>query len=396
MMGTKIRDFAPLPDLSLEELVPKDNFYRRLEERLDLSFVRELVEELYAPSGRPSVDPVVFFKLELILFFEDLRSERQLMGVVADRLSLRWYLGYDLHETLPDHSTLTRIRERYGLETFRSFFDRVVQICIEAGLVWGEELFVDSTTVKANAAKEALVPKLTVLDHLDELFEEVKEVEEDTDNAAGHTSEPAGVVETADAALPGADDESLAEANAAREDFISSAGRYGTKSRTPNPNKISDHVVNKTDPDACLAGHVKGTARMGYKVHYVVDGGKTRIILTALVTKADIKDNQPMLDLIWHTTFRWKLRPHHVTGDSVYGTIPNVKALEQVGIRAYMPIIDYTWEREPSLAKTASLTTPSAMSTGVRPERSSKIPAAAPSSNSFATSPTRRSATPAL
>ena len=135
MMGTKIRGFAPLPDLSLEELVPKDNFYRRLEERLDLSFVRELVEDLYAPSGRPSVDSVVVFKLELVLFFEDLRSERQLMEVVADRLSLRWCLGYDLHEPLPDHSSLTRMRERYGLEIFRSFFDRIVEMCVEAGLV---------------------------------------------------------------------------------------------------------------------------------------------------------------------------------------------------------------------------------------------------------------------
>jgi hypothetical protein len=67
------------------------------------------------------------------------------------------------------------------------------------------------------------------------------------------------------------------------------------------------------------------------------------VILTALVTKADVKDNQPMLDLIWRTTFRWRLRPHHVTGDSVYGTIPNLKALEGAGIRAYMPAIDYTW-----------------------------------------------------
>lgn len=339
MMGMKERNFHSLPeDISLEELVPKDSFYRKLEERLDLSFVRELVEDLYASSGRPSVDPVVFFKLELILFFEDLRSERQLMEVVADRLSLRWYLGYDLHEPLPDHSSLTRIRERYGLEIFRSFFDRIVETCIEAGLVWGEELFVDSTTVRANAAKAALIPRLTVLDHLDELFDEEPDV------AIGSADEP---VEMADAALPttlqDADDASLATANAARKDFISSAGRYGTKSRTPNPNKISDHTVNRTDPDACLAGHVKGTARMGYKVHYVVDGGKARVILTALVTKADVKDNQPMLDLIWHTNFRWKLRPHHVTGDSVYGTIPNVKAIEQAGIRAYMPVIDYTW-----------------------------------------------------
>jgi hypothetical protein len=94
MMGTKIRSFTPLPhDLSLEDLVPEDNFYRRLQARLDLSFVRELVAPLYAKGGRPSVDPVVFFKLQLVMFFEDLRSERQLMRVVSDRLSVRWYLG---------------------------------------------------------------------------------------------------------------------------------------------------------------------------------------------------------------------------------------------------------------------------------------------------------------
>ncbi|HEX8933258.1 MAG TPA: transposase, partial [Pseudonocardiaceae bacterium] len=160
MMGQKDRRFDPLPsDVSLENLVPKDNFYRRLEATLDLSFVRELVAPLYAGGGRPSVDPVVFFKLQLVMFFEDLRSERQLMRVVVDRLSLRWYLGYDLHEPLPDHSSLTRIRERYGLGTFRGFFDRIVEMCVEAGLVWGEELFVDSTTVRANAAKAAQVPR---------------------------------------------------------------------------------------------------------------------------------------------------------------------------------------------------------------------------------------------
>ena len=90
MMGIKERDFAPLENVSLEELVPQDNFYRRLEEKLDLSFVRELVRDRYASVGRSSVDPVVFFKLQLVLFFEDLRSERQLMEVAADRLSIRW------------------------------------------------------------------------------------------------------------------------------------------------------------------------------------------------------------------------------------------------------------------------------------------------------------------
>src|SRR5215208_4626363 len=88
MMGIKERNFQPLPeDISLEDLVPEDNFYRRLQERLDLSFVRELVEDLYAPSGRPSIDPEVFFRLQMVMFHEGIRSERELMRVVCDRLS---------------------------------------------------------------------------------------------------------------------------------------------------------------------------------------------------------------------------------------------------------------------------------------------------------------------
>src|SRR5215208_6264392 len=151
-MGRKERAFAPLPPVTLEDLVPREHFYRHLERSLDLAFVRDLVRETYADIGRPSLDPVVFFKLQLILFFEGVRSERQLMRVVADRLSLRWYLGYDLSEELPNHSSLTRIRERYGVEVFRRFFEAVVAQCIAAGLVWGQELFIDSTDVEANAS----------------------------------------------------------------------------------------------------------------------------------------------------------------------------------------------------------------------------------------------------
>src|SRR3954471_11450037 len=137
MMGRKDRTFGPLPSMTLEELVPPDHFYRHLERTLDLAFVRELVRDAYAGIGRPSIDPVVFFKLQLILFFEGLRSERQLMRVVADRLSLRWYLGYDPTEPLPDHSSLTRIRDRYGLDRFRRFFEAVTAQCVAVGLVWG-------------------------------------------------------------------------------------------------------------------------------------------------------------------------------------------------------------------------------------------------------------------
>ena len=127
MMGSKARAFGPLCNLSLETLVPAGHFYRHLDAELDLSFVRELVVDRYAPVGRPSIDPTVFFRLQLVMFFEGIRSERELVRMAADRLSVRWYLGYDLHEPLPDHSSLTRIRQRYGLVVFRRFFEQIVE-----------------------------------------------------------------------------------------------------------------------------------------------------------------------------------------------------------------------------------------------------------------------------
>jgi hypothetical protein len=90
------------------------------------------------------------------MFFEDIRSERQLMRAVSDRLSVRWYLGYDLFDPLPEHSSLTRIRDRFGLVVFRRFFERIVQECVEAELlVWGKELFFDATKVEANASLDS-------------------------------------------------------------------------------------------------------------------------------------------------------------------------------------------------------------------------------------------------
>ncbi len=151
MMGLKERAFAPLVAVSLEALVPPDHFYRYLQKVLDLSFVYDLVRESYAVVGRPSVDPVVFFQLQLVMFFEDIRSERLLMRQVADRLSVRWYVGYDLDQPLPDHSSLSKIRTRYGLEAFRRFFEAIVEQCHQAKLIWGKELYFDATHIDANA-----------------------------------------------------------------------------------------------------------------------------------------------------------------------------------------------------------------------------------------------------
>ena len=138
---------------------PPDHFYRHLDAKLDLEFVRDWARELYAERGRPSIDPVVFFKLQLIMFFEGIRSERQLIETASLNLAHRWYLGYALDEELPDHSSLTRIRQRLGIGIFERFFEKVVDLCQEAGLVWGRELYFDGTKVEANADFDSLVPR---------------------------------------------------------------------------------------------------------------------------------------------------------------------------------------------------------------------------------------------
>jgi transposase len=337
MMGTKERAFGPLPPVTLEELVPPDHFYRHLERTLDLSFVRALVRDAYADIGRPSIDPVVFFKLQLILFFEGLRSERQLMHVVADRLSLRWYLGYDLTEPLPDHSSLSRIRERYGLAVFRRFFETIVEQCIAAGLVWGQELYIDATKVAANAALDSLQPRFAVEAHLHRLF---AAAEGDGGDRHGSPDETGG--DDPPAQLPSdltAESRSqLAEHAVQRHDWIGRAGRPDRATTSGPYRRTADFRVSTTDPDATPMPYGERGTQLGYQDHYLVDGGRARIIRAALVAPAEVQENQPALDLLWWTRFRWKLRPRQVTGDTKYGTVENITAIERERICAYFPL----------------------------------------------------------
>jgi transposase len=349
------------PTCRLPELVPADHFYQHLERTLDLSFVREFVQPTYAGSGRPSIDPVVFFKLQLVMFFEGIRSERQLMRHAADRLSIRWFLGYDLGEPLPDHSSLTRIRERYGVEVFRRFFDAIVEQCQQEKLVWGNELYIDSTQVNANADLDSLTPRFAVearaaiQTHLAALFLDQDSKPEPEKAATEVVAAPPEATSTEGVCpvptplpvvLPEAEQEELSQENAARHDWIAEEGRqqrevHGHDLRT------ADFKVSTTDPDATPMRLKGGGTHLGYHVHYIVDGGKARIILQVLVTPSEVMDNQPMRDLIFRTRFRWKLRPRHVTGDTKYGTIQNIKALEDAGIRAYVPLPD--WEHKTPL-----------------------------------------------
>jgi len=370
MMGTKQRNVVPLSHISLEDLVPQDHFYRHLDEKLDLSFVYEFVQQRYAQGGRPSIDPMVFFKLQLVMFFEGTRSERQLMDHAADRLSVRWYLGYNLDEPLPDHSSLTRIRTRYGVEVFRRFFETIVDQCQQAGLVWGKELYADATKVQANAAVSSLTPRFAVEAHLNTLFSAQQVQEQNAEESPPCRGADAATLPFSEAKELAADyqssceeqeavplprqlhlalspgvGEELAKVNSERHDWIEQGGKPNREVMRGNYQRMADVQLSTTDPDATLM-QGKGGARLGYHTHYVVDGGKARIILQVLVTPSEVMENQPVLDLLWRARARWKLHPRQFTGDTTYGTAENIVALEEQHIRAYVPLPNFDQRTE--------------------------------------------------
>jgi transposase len=335
--------------VSLDALVPTSNFYRHLDATLDLSFVREWSRDLYAERGRPSIDPVVFFKLQLIMFFEGIRSERQLIETASRNLAHRWYLGYALDEALPDHSSLTRIRQRLGVAIFERFFEKVVDLCQETGLVWGRELFVDATKVRANADLDSLVPRFyhAAKTHVADLFAD----DVPTDDAEGESEAvadalPAGVVR-----LPSAAGDEVGRVDPPPWKLLEERRLDPNRPTVGSYRRTTDFRVSPTDPDATPMWTGAGTA-LGYHDHYVVDGGKGRIILAALLTPADVMENVPLRDLLWRVCFRRKLRPHHVTGDTTYSTVENIVAVEDAGIRAFFPLPDFE-RRTPFFGKSA-------------------------------------------
>jgi transposase len=343
MLGYKAKNFRIHTNISLESLVPEDNFYRQVERCLDLSFVRDLVHDLYSDIGRPSIDPVVFFKLQLIAFFEGVRSERRLMEYVSLNFANRWFIGYDLHEAVPDHSSLTRIRERFGLETFQKFFEHIVELCVEAGLVWGEELYFDSTKVNANAAIDRLIPRVEweAKQHVKQLFEAQLAPQE------AFTEGPPSFDENFTPDPKSEADRENTTAMSATELVAKYRGARLTGIRKPSYVRIADQKVCPTDPDASpMKPSGGGSAVLGYKDHYIVDGGKQRIILSAFVMPASITDNTPLLDMVRWVCDRWQMQPMSATGDTKYGTIPNIVGLEQMSNRAYLPTPDISQRTE--------------------------------------------------
>jgi transposase len=159
---------------SLRELIPEDHILVRVDRVLDLSWLRAEVQDLYsAETGRPGIDPEAAVRLMLAGFLLGIVHDRRLMREAHVNLAIRWFSGYALHEALPDHSSLTRIRQRWGAERFRCIFERTVQACVAAKIATGEVVHIDASLIRANVSWESLADR-----HVTELISENRTAEE--------------------------------------------------------------------------------------------------------------------------------------------------------------------------------------------------------------------------
>ena len=247
--------FVPTPDLYAH--IPKRHFYAQLAQVLDLSFVRELTAGLYAPRmGRPSLDPVVFFKCMLVAFFENIVYDTELEFRIADSLVIRKYLGYGLDERTPDESTLRKTRQAMPEAAFRAVFDRALEQCVTHGLVRGRALGTDASYVDANASLDSLVHR-----------------------------ELGGNYDEFMVALRRQDQPDLTVAEAQRQD---------RQAHLPLDNAT---WVSTTDPDARIRQHADGHTHLSYSLETVVDL-ETGVIVQASAEPADLGDTGTVLDRV--------------------------------------------------------------------------------------------------
>jgi transposase len=174
MQGKKRLQPKVLYTVTLEQLVPPDNFYRRLNKVLDLHWLYAATKNYYGEEGQESIDPVVFLKMCIVGYINNIGSDRKLADYCADSLGIRLFLGYDIDESLPWHSTMSRTRQLYGDEVFKQLFEQVFEKCIDSGMVAGHTQAIDGALLKANASKDSLEIKQVSKSVDDYLLENTK------------------------------------------------------------------------------------------------------------------------------------------------------------------------------------------------------------------------------
>jgi transposase len=267
----------------LSQLIPDDHILKQVDKILDLSWLRSEVADTYNQTmGRPSIDPESALRLMLAGYFQGIVHDRKLMREAQVNLAIRWFAGFRLHETLPEHSSLTKIRQRWGPKRFKKIFQKTVQACIDAGLVNGETVHIDSTLIRADVSWESLTTE-----YADKVFKENRLEDENNDQV----------------------------------------------SRTGKPKKRST-----TDPDATLTTS-SHNSRMEpfFKQHTVVDD-QCGVVLDVETTTGELSEGKELLKQIERTEQTTGRKIETVTADMAYAHTENYSQLEQRKTEAIIPV----------------------------------------------------------
>src|SRR3984885_12357700 len=291
--------------VNLDKRVRDDHPLRRVNAALELSVLRKEVAHTYGRRGNKSVPPEVIVRMMLLLFLDDIKSERELMRIIPERLDYLWFLGYGLDDQIPDHSVLSKARKRWGKEVFVSLFSRVVQQCVEAGLVEGHKIHVDASLVDADATLASVKPLSAELikaieQTAKEQVQKLDEQDQDQDPPSQEGGSGGSVI-----------------------------GQYS---------KTNRQFRSKTDPDATLVRHGGLKSRLRYKTHRAVDDAHE--IITAVETTTGAVDEASQLAALIEAhedTTEQAVRT--VIADARYGSVSNLISCQKAGIRAHVKLL---------------------------------------------------------
>jgi len=345
---------------TLSDYIPEDHILKQLDKVLDLSWLAEEVKGLYTErTGRPCIDPEQAVRLMLAGFLHGVVHDRKLMREAQVNIAYRWFAGYELDEELPDHSSLTRIRQRWGEERFRQIFERSVTQCAEAGLVAGELVHVDASLVRADVSWGSLVRA-----HVSRVLEENEVVAQHPPGEDPPGEDPPGEHPPGEDPPgedppgedppgedpPGEDDPpsppvGKASAPPADKPAIRTAlqdpegSRQGPRGAGKPAIRPAGKLkkVSTTDPDASMAtGSRRHRLEPSYKQHTAVDD-TAGVIVDVHVTTGEANEGQQLLGQLARVAQRTGVLPGAVTADRGYASSGNYAALEELEVEAVIP-----------------------------------------------------------
>jgi transposase len=337
MQGKKTLQPKMLYTITLEQLVPADNFYRRLKKEIELSWLYKATEKYYGQEGQESIDPVVFFKICLVGYINNINSDRRLAEYCADSLGIRLFLGYDIDEPFPWHSTISRTRQLYGEEVFKQLFEQVFEKCMESGMIAGHTQTLDGAFLKANASKDSL---------------EIKQVNKSVDaylleNIKANTTprRPAKInrAEQDQQHMDGDDEEQTRQLKELDTRYQRQGKEYEEMPGSESRGKFLSNKTHysPTDPDARIAVKPGKPRELYYNGQIAVDTAH-HVITHAQSFKADGKDCRDLITIAEQLQTRLKqkgLQIEKILADGAYSSGENYQYLEQQNITPYIPLL---------------------------------------------------------